>query len=96
MCVTGMIVTENRIKPNPRASFLSADDVASDCRGTHMICEIKSLSHTSIERLHGISPEQRRYLGEDEIDQAGRRQSGCLSACRGLDMAHIKGRREEA
>lgn len=33
---------------------------------------------------------------EDEIDQAGRRQSGCLFACRGLDMADIKGRREEA
>lgn len=56
----------------------------------------QSLSHTSIVRLHGISPEQRPYLGEDELDQAGRRQSACLSACRGLDMAHIKERREEA
>lgn len=96
MCVTGMIVTESRIKPNLRASFPSSNDGGIWLQRHRHDLRDQSLSHTSIERLRGISPEQRRYLGEDEIDQAGRRQSGCLSACRGLDMAHIKGRREEA
>lgn len=96
MCVTGMIVTENRVKPNLRASFLSSDDGGIWLHRHRHDLRDQSPSHTSIERLHGIPPEQRRYLGEDEIDQAGRRQSGCLSACRGLEMAHIKGRRKEA
>lgn len=91
-----MIVTENCIKPNLHGSFLSSDEGGVWMQRQRRDLRDQSLSHTSTVRLHGFSPERRRYLGEDEIDQAGRRQSACLLACRGLDMSHIKGRREEA
>lgn len=70
--------------------------LASERRDADVICGIKARP----SRLQCVSvallQRKGRYLGEGEPDRAGWRQSGGLSDCRGLDGAHIKGRREEA
>lgn len=90
--VPGLNVTEDCRKQKLHASSLSADEAGVRRQRHKRDPRHQSLSCTSTGRLHGISPEERRrYLAEDEIDQAGRRQPACLSAWRGLDMADIKG-----
>lgn len=91
-----MNATEDLMKQKLHASFLSADEAGVWMQGHKHDLRHQSLSHTSTVCHHGISPDQTCYLVEDEIDQGGWRQSGRLTACSGLDMAHIKGRREEA
>lgn len=94
--VTGLNVRENRGNPKVRAVFCPRMKLASARRDPDVICGIKARpSHLWCVSV-AASAEQRPYLGEDETDQAGWRQSACLSACRGLDRAHIKGRGEEA
>lgn len=73
-------VTETCTKPRVRARACQFSVFRWSWRlnaDPDVICEIKALSDLRL-RLHGISPEQRRYLGEDEIDQA-RTETVCLS-----------------